>query len=120
MLTTSITTNLLLTMPMHSPAHPGQIIREFIDGISEETGQRLTIGLVAEALGVSRAAFSTLLNGRSPVTAAMALKLAAAFQTTTPEHWVRLQESYDLAEARKRPPARAVRVLWPALPAQAA
>ena len=100
-------------MPMHSPAHPGEIIRDFIDGINDETGQNLTIGQVAEALGVSRNTLSTILNGRGSVTAAMALKLATAFQTTTAEHWIRLQENYDLAEARKRAQPQIVRVLWP-------
>ena len=89
-------------MLMHSPAHPGTIIRHFIDGINEETGQCLTVGQVAEALGVSHNTLSTIFNGRTSVTAEMALKLAATFQTTTPEHWLGLQRNYDIAEARKR------------------
>ena len=100
-------------MPMHSPAHPGTLIRDFIDGVNEESGQRLTIGNVAEALGVARTTLSAIINGRTSITALMALKLAAAFRTTTPEHWVRLQENYDLAKARKQVPAQQVRVLWP-------
>lgn len=100
-------------MPMHSPAHPGEILRDVIDGINAETGQGLTIGQVAEALGVSRNTLSTLLNGRASVTAPIAVKLAAAFQSTTAEHWVRLQGNYDLAVARKQAQSQAVRVLWP-------
>lgn len=105
-------------MAMHSPAHPGAVIRDFIDGINEETGQGLTVGQVAEALGVSRNTFSTILNGRASVTADMALKLAATFQTTTAEHWLALQRNYDLAEARKRVQPSTGRVLWPQQPAQ--
>jgi plasmid maintenance system antidote protein VapI len=37
-------------MTMLNPAHPGELIRETIEGLREETGQRYTIEEVADAL----------------------------------------------------------------------
>ncbi len=83
-------------MPMHSPAHPGRIVRQ--DCI-EELG--MSVNEAAEVLGVNRQTLSNLLNGRSGISAEMAFRLAAAFGST-PEMWMRLQMAYDLAETRKR------------------
>jgi addiction module HigA family antidote len=46
---------------MHNPAHPGEVLREYLpEGVS--------IGQVAKRLGVTRQALSALLNGRAGVT----------------------------------------------------
>jgi plasmid maintenance system antidote protein VapI len=42
----------------------------------------------------------------------MALRLAAAFANTTPEFWLRVQENYDLAQARKKINTENIRVFW--------
>ena len=42
-----------------------------------------------------------IVNGRTSVTAAMALKLAASFRTS-PEFWLNAQKAVDLFEARSR------------------
>jgi addiction module HigA family antidote len=64
-----------------------------------------TDGLTQEELGsvmrVSRYSINQLMNGRRGVTAEMALRLAAAFDTT-PEFWLRLQQAADLEMARHR------------------
>jgi addiction module HigA family antidote len=53
---------------MHNPAHPGEVLREYLpEGVS--------IGEVAKRLGVTRQALSALLNGRAGVSASMALRL---------------------------------------------
>jgi addiction module HigA family antidote len=83
-------------MTMHSPPHPGRIVRqECIQPLG------LTIAEAARALGVTRQTVDRLVNGRSGISAEMAIRLAKAFGST-PDMWVRLQAAYDLAQARRR------------------
>jgi len=77
-------------MGMYNPPHPGEIIREFCVEALE-----LTVTEAANALGISRKAFSALLNGRSGIRPEMALRLSKVFGRT-PEGWLRLQHQYDL------------------------
>ncbi len=82
---------------MHSPAHPGEVLREYLpDGV--------TITAAARRLGVTRQAFSALLNKRAGVSADMALRLSQAFGTSA-EMWLSMQTTYDLwrAEQNLRP-----------------
>lgn len=83
-------------MNMHQPAHPGEAIRKL--GL-EPLG--LTVAEAAKALGVTRKTLSEIINCRAGISVEMALRLAKAFDTT-PESWLRMQEQYDLAKARKR------------------
>jgi len=55
----------------------------------------------AKALGVSRQALSSLVNGHARITPEMAVRLAKAFGST-PEHWIRMQSAWDIAQIRKR------------------
>jgi antitoxin HigA-1 len=89
---------------MHSPAHPGEILRDLYLmplGVS--------ITAAAEALGVTRKHVSEIVNGHAPVSADMAVRLAAALNTE-PELWVNLQAQYDLWEAKQKAPPK-VKVL---------
>lgn len=99
-------------MPMFNPAHPGELIRETLEALREETGQKLTIGEVAEGLGTTRKTLSAIINGKQSITPEMALRLAKAFGNTTPEFWLRVQENYDLAQARQRVNIQSVRAFW--------
>jgi addiction module HigA family antidote len=81
---------------MHNPAHPGDVLREYLP-------EGVTIGEVAKRLGVTRQALSALLNGRAGVSAPMALRLEGALGTSA-EMWLNMQTSHDLWRARKRPP----------------
>jgi|SRR6185312_15929239 len=101
-------------MAMFNPAHPGELIRETIDGIAEETGTRLTVEEVARGLGTTRKTLSAIINGKQSVTPEMALRLAASFNNTTPEFWLRVQDNYDLFLAKKRVDTKNVRVFWKA------
>ncbi len=83
-------------MPMHSPPHPGKAVRV---SCLEPLGLSVTAG--ARALGVSRQALSNLVNGHARITPEMALRLAKAFGST-PEHWIRMQSAYDIAQVRLR------------------
>ena len=68
---------------MRNPAHPGEVLREYLpEGVS--------IGEVAERLGVTRQALSALLNGRAGVSASMALRLEGALGTSA-EMWLNMQ-----------------------------
>jgi addiction module HigA family antidote len=54
----------------------------------------------AKILGVTRQTLTKIVNGKSGISAEMAIRLAKAFGSTA-ETWVRMQASYDLAQARK-------------------
>jgi addiction module HigA family antidote len=99
-------------MAMYDPAHPGELILETIEGLRDETKQALTITEVAKGLQTTRKTLSAIINGRQGVSPEMALKLSAGFKNTTPEFWLRVQESYDLAQARKRVNVKQVKVFW--------
>jgi addiction module HigA family antidote len=81
---------------MHNPAHPGEVLREYMPA-------GLPIGKFAKQLGVTRQALSAILNGRAGISAPMALRLEAAFDARA-EMWLGMQTNYDLWFARKRPP----------------
>lgn len=98
-------------MAMFDPAHPGELIRETIEGIRAETGNKLTVGEVADGLGTTRKTLSAIINKKQSITPEMALKLGAAFNTT-PEFWLRVQENYDLARARKKVDTTSIRIFW--------
>ncbi|WP_397474112.1 HigA family addiction module antitoxin [Pusillimonas sp.] len=81
---------------MKSPAHPGGFIKH---EIIEPLG--LSVTAAAEALGVTRATLSTLLNERSHLSSEMALRIEKAFGVSM-DTLMRMQNSYDIAQARKR------------------
>jgi addiction module HigA family antidote len=85
-----------MAMTMHDPAHPGEILREYLGSVQ--------VGVAAKRLEVALSTLSRLLNGRASFTASMALRLADAFGTE-PGMWLDLQQQYDLwhAAQRKRP-----------------
>lgn len=84
-----------MTIQMHKPPHPGEILRELCLEPLE-----LTITDAASALGVSRKTLSAILNGRAGISPEMALRLSIAFDTT-PESWLNQQAQYDLWVARQ-------------------
>jgi addiction module HigA family antidote len=82
-------------MAMKNPPHPGLSVRH--DCI-EPLG--LTITEAAEALGVTRQTLNNLVNGKSGISADMAIRLDKAFGGGA-ESWLQLQTAYDLAQARQ-------------------
>ena len=82
-------------MPMKNPAHPGRIVKS---ACLEPLGLSITEG--AKILGVTRQTLTKIVNGKSGISAEMAIRLAKAFGSTA-ETWVRIQASYELAQARK-------------------
>jgi addiction module HigA family antidote len=81
-------------MPMYNPPHPGEVIREYLGDVS--------VSEAARHLGVGRVTFSRVLNGKAAVSPEMAVRLAAAFGTSSPEVWLRLQAKFDLWQVQKR------------------
>ena len=81
-------------MKMYNPAHPGRILAYYL--------QDRTVTEVARHLRVTRPALSRILNGKSGISADMALRISEAFNTD-PELWLRLQAQRDLwVASRKR------------------
>jgi antitoxin HigA-1 len=98
---------------MHKPPHPGETLRE---DVLPALG--LTVTDAAAALGVTRVAFSRVLNGRAGVSPEMALRLErwlGADNGGRAEVWLRMQAAHDLASAEKtaRPMLKKIKPVGP-------
>ena len=80
--------------PMPNPPHLGELVRENM----EEIGWNVTG--TADRLQCGRGTLSRLLNGKAGVSAHMALALEDIGWGTA-DHWMRMQASYELAQARR-------------------
>ena len=80
---------------MFNPAHPGEVLKEYIPA-------DITIGDAAKTLDVSRLTLSKILNAHSGISATMAIRLAK-WLNTTPDYWLNMQTQWELAQARKEP-----------------
>lgn len=78
------------------PAHPGGFVKS---EVIEPYG--LSVTDAARALGITRAALSAFLNEHSALSPDMALRLEKAFGVSM-ETLMRMQNSYDIAQARRR------------------
>jgi addiction module HigA family antidote len=81
-------------MRMHNPPHPGEVVREYLGEIS--------VSAAAKHLGVGRVTLSRVLNGNAAISPEMAVRLAAAFGTSSPEVWLGMQAKYNLWQLQKR------------------
>lgn len=78
------------------PAHPGQFIKmELIEPLG------LSVTTAAKVLGVTRQALSSLLNGNASLSPDMALRVEKALGPKM-DTLLRMQTSYDIAQARER------------------
>jgi antitoxin HigA-1 len=80
---------------MHNPAHPGEVLREFLP-------TDMSIGEVATRLGISRPHLSRLLNCHTSMTADMSIKIGL-LTSTSPESWLFNQVKWDLWQASQKP-----------------
>jgi antitoxin HigA-1 len=87
---------------MHNPAHPGEVLREYLP-------ETLGVTEAAKRLGVTRQALSALLNGRAGISAGMALRLETALGTSA-EMWVEMQAGFDLWRARQSPRPKVTKI----------
>lgn len=76
--------------------HPGEYLREELIAANG-----LSITEVADMLKVSRQTVSNIVNEKADVSPEMALRIATVFGGT-PDIWLRLQATYDLAIAAKK------------------
>ena len=80
---------------LRRPTTPGEILRdEFLLPL------RLPQRQLAGYLGCDLKVINRIVNGRTSVTAEMALKLGAAFRTS-PEFWLNAQKAVDLHRAAR-------------------
>lgn len=78
------------------PTSPGEILREeFLVPLG------MTQKELADHLGCDVKVINRLVNGRTSVSAEMALKLGATFRTS-PEFWLNAQKAIDLFRAIER------------------
>ncbi len=81
---------------MKAPAHPGGFVKsEIIVPLA------LSVTRAAQVLGITRAALSAVLNERARLSPEMALRLEKAFGVSM-DTLMRMQNSFDIAETRKR------------------
>jgi len=80
---------------MKNPVHPGRIVR--LDCLEPLD---LSVTNAARLLGVSRQALNNIVNEKSGISPEMAIRLFKAFGST-PDTWLRMQSSFDLAAALK-------------------
>ena len=80
-------------MNMHGPAHPGEVLREWLP-------EGMRIEQAAQQLHISRTTLSKVLNAKSSLTATMALRLSS-WLGTSPDFWLGMQVQWDLWQARK-------------------
>ena len=91
-------------MPMKSPSHPGRLVKADI----EELG--LSVAEAAEGLGVTRQQLYRVINCESAISPDMAIRLEKAVGGDA-GLWLRMQASYDLAQARLKKPTPSIRKL---------
>jgi addiction module HigA family antidote len=85
-----------MTKPRRQPTPPGEILQEeFLVPL------RLTQKQLADHIACDIKVINRIVNGRTSVTAEMALKLGAAFRTTA-EFWLNAQKAVDLHRAAER------------------
>ena len=82
-------------MKMHSPPHPGEVLRQLcLEPLN------LTVTDAARSLGVNRKALACILYGRAGISPEMAVRLSIAFGTSA-ESWLNQQLQYDLWHAER-------------------
>lgn len=88
--------NAIAGIRMKNPAHPGGFVKsEIVEALG------LSVTDAAKVLGVTRAALSAVLNERAHLSPDMALRIEKAFDVAM-DTLMRMQNSYDIAQARKR------------------
>ena len=80
-------------MPMYNPAHPGKVLKDYLEGRS--------VTEVARHIGVSRVSLSRVLNQQAGITPEMSLKLSDALGTS-PDFWFKMQAQHDFWKASQK------------------
>jgi antitoxin HigA-1 len=80
---------------LKNPMHPGEVLAELY-----LVPLNLSAIALAKQLHVPRTRIERLLRGDTSLSADTAMRLARYF-STTPEYWMNLQRSWDLARVRE-------------------
>ena len=81
-------------MEMFNPAHPGEVLKEYLP-------EGLSVTDAANHLGVTRVALSRILNNKAGISAEMDLLLADALGTSA-GFWSRMQVQYNIWQAKQK------------------
>ncbi|MFW7342506.1 HigA family addiction module antitoxin [Pollutimonas sp. H1-120] len=85
--------------------HPGVTLR---DEVIAPLG--ISVSDAAKKLGMSRAAFSRVVNGKAGISADLAIRLETA-GISTARFWIALQAEYDLAKAKEHKQPKVERLM---------
>jgi addiction module HigA family antidote len=77
-------------MPMFNPPHPGEVLRDALDGLG------MTVTDFATHLGVARSTINRVLAGQAGISPDMSVRLSEAFGQNQPDLWLGMQNAYDL------------------------
>ena len=91
-------------MAMHNPSHPGELLREWLEGA------QISVTTLAAHIGVTRVTLSRIVNGHAGVTAEMDLRLHQALGTRE-GLWLDMQQQRDIWVARKTKAPRITRLV---------
>lgn len=84
-----------MTIQQHNPMHPGSFIkRVYLEPFNVGSNE------LARKLQVSAGLVSRLLNSKTDISPAMALKLSKVLGRS-PESWLLMQDNFDLWKARQ-------------------
>ena len=90
-------------MTMYNPAHAGELVSEWLDGLKEE-GQTITVTELADRIKVTRTLLSRIIHGKSPVSSDIALRLHDALGISA-DLLMRVQSKHSLwVESQKQRP----------------
>jgi antitoxin HigA-1 len=85
-----------MTHLMRKPTSPGEILaEEFLKPMN------LTQGALAKHIGCDVKVINRIVNGRTAVTAEMAIKFSAVFKTSA-DFWLNAQKAVDLYKASQK------------------
>ena len=81
---------------LRKPTTPGEMLKEeFLEPLG------MTQKQIADHIGCDVKVINRIVNGRSSVTAEVAIRLAAAFRTP-PQFWLNAQQAVDIYRASRR------------------
>ena len=84
-------------MRMKNPSHPGRVVKGELDFLG------LSVAEAASGLGITRQQLYRVIRGESGISPDMALRLEQAIGSTA-DQWLKMQASYDVAQARAHAP----------------
>ncbi|MFA6967130.1 HigA family addiction module antitoxin [Bosea sp. (in: a-proteobacteria)] len=77
-----------------APLHPGAVLNDIIPDVGKSKTE------IARLLGISRQYLYAVLDGKKPLSPAMAARIAKAFGGSTAS-WLRMQATYDAWHAER-------------------